>query len=169
MVGRVRLVGIAAEIARCCFVAERREQSVANGLSALADIVSDQDWMLVHDAARPCLSQAMLNDLYDALRDDPVGGLLAVPVADTLKRADADQRVMDTEPREACGRRRRRKCSATDCCGNPLPEIPPSPTKQARLKRQDGSRVWSRPMLQFQDTFPADLRLAELVLQGRES
>jgi 2-C-methyl-D-erythritol 4-phosphate cytidylyltransferase len=56
--------------------------------------------VLVHDAARPCLSPAMLTALCDELADDPVGGLLAVPVADTLKRADERQRVARTESRD---------------------------------------------------------------------
>ena len=56
--------------------------------------------MLVHDAARPCLSQAHLARLIAELRDDEVGGILAVPVADTLKRADAEQRVARTENRD---------------------------------------------------------------------
>lgn len=52
--------------------------------------------MLVHDAARPCLHPAQLTHLIDTLIDDPVGGLLAIPVADTLKRADQDTRVEAT-------------------------------------------------------------------------
>ena len=78
-----------------------RAESVANGLAALSDVLAGDDWALVHDAARPCLSQDMLASLCDELADDPVGGLLAVPVADTLKRADAQQRVSATEPRDA--------------------------------------------------------------------
>jgi 2-C-methyl-D-erythritol 4-phosphate cytidylyltransferase len=76
-----------------------RAESVHNGLQAAAMVAADDDWVLVHDAARPCLTQALLDTLFDELADDPVGGLLAVPVADTLKRADANQRVAATEPR----------------------------------------------------------------------
>ena len=56
--------------------------------------------MLVHDAARPCLTIELLQRLLETLDGDGVGGLLAVPVADTLKRSDADQRVVRTEARE---------------------------------------------------------------------
>ena len=75
-----------------------RAESVANGL--LASELESDDWVLVHDAARPCLSQHLLTRMIAELRDDPVGGILAVPVADTLKRADAQQRIAHTEPRE---------------------------------------------------------------------
>ena len=77
-----------------------RAASVGNGLRAAAMVAADDDWILVHDAARPCLSQAMLQALFAELAADPVGGLLAVPVADTLKRADAAGRVAATEPRD---------------------------------------------------------------------
>ena len=78
---------------------ETRAQSVLNGLEALSAEMADETWVLVHDAARPCLPREALGRLMDAVQHDPVGGLLAVPVADTLKRADADARVAATEPR----------------------------------------------------------------------
>jgi 2-C-methyl-D-erythritol 4-phosphate cytidylyltransferase len=77
-----------------------RRASVHNGLIAIADTVDPDDWVLVHDAARPCLDAATLARLIDSLADDPVGGILAVPVADTLKRAGADDRILRTESRE---------------------------------------------------------------------
>jgi len=77
---------------------DTRAESVVNGL--LASELDADDWVLVHDAARPCLTQSLLAKLIGELRDDAVGGILAVPVADTLKRADAQQRIACTEPRE---------------------------------------------------------------------
>ena len=81
-----------------CGGATRRE-SVHHGLIAASDVINLQDWVLVHDAARPCLARADLGRLIDTLWDDAVGGLLAQPVADTLKRADADARVVGTASR----------------------------------------------------------------------
>ena len=77
-----------------------RAASVLNGLVALLEVVEPDDWILVHDAARPCLTSALIDRLIDEIADDNVGGLLALPVADTLKRADASQRVAETTPRE---------------------------------------------------------------------
>jgi 2-C-methyl-D-erythritol 4-phosphate cytidylyltransferase len=82
-----------------CGGAARRD-SVANGLVAMANVVDPDDWVLVHDAARPCLAQSDLDRLIAAVAGDAVGGLLAVPLADTLKRDDAAGRVARTEPRE---------------------------------------------------------------------
>lgn len=77
-----------------------RASSVQNGLTAMADAVEPDDWVMVHDAARPCLTAALINRLLDELDGDRVGGLLALPVADTLKRSDASQRAMETVSRE---------------------------------------------------------------------
>jgi len=76
-----------------------RAESVLNGLRACAAEVAAEDWMLVHDAARPCLSQALLDKLLAQVDADPVGGILATPVADTLKRQTADGRIAETVPR----------------------------------------------------------------------
>ena len=79
---------------------ETRAESVLNGLVAAKTEIGADDWVLVHDAARPCLSSELLDKLLDELGEDSVGGLLALPVADTLKRADGAVRVLRTEPRE---------------------------------------------------------------------
>ena len=76
-----------------------RCHSVLAGLSALGQ-ADEEDWVLVHDAARPCLAAADLDRLLEACREDAVGGLLAVPVTDTLKRADASHRCLETVARD---------------------------------------------------------------------
>jgi 2-C-methyl-D-erythritol 4-phosphate cytidylyltransferase len=81
-----------------------RADSVRAGLAALQGQCREDDWVLVHDAARPCLSAADLQRLLDEVRDDAVGGLLAAPLVDTLKRADAAQRVAQTISRQALWR-----------------------------------------------------------------
>jgi 2-C-methyl-D-erythritol 4-phosphate cytidylyltransferase len=67
-----------------------RGATVRNALSAIAAQCADDDWILVHDAARPCVPGDALERLRAHLADDAVGGLLAMPVADTLKRSDRD-------------------------------------------------------------------------------
>lgn len=84
-----------------CGGASRRD-SVLNALNHLmaSGQIASNDWVLVHDAARPGLSLRLLESLIEACANDPVGGLLALPVADTLKRSDAQQRVAATLSRE---------------------------------------------------------------------
>jgi 2-C-methyl-D-erythritol 4-phosphate cytidylyltransferase len=79
---------------------DTRAQSVLQALEAIGGMVSADDWVLVHDAARPCLPADALARLIDTLYLHPVGGLLAMPVADTLKRADSRGVVESTQPRE---------------------------------------------------------------------
>ena len=145
-----------------------RSASVANGLHAAATAAHDDDWVLVHDAARPCLSQANLTALCDELADDPVGGILAVPLADTLKRADDQQRVARTESRHGLWQAQTpqmfrygllRRVLAEYADGTDEASAVEAAGLQPRLVRGDASN--------FKVTYPADLRQAEQILQGR--
>ncbi|WP_022948780.1 2-C-methyl-D-erythritol 4-phosphate cytidylyltransferase [Methylohalobius crimeensis] len=71
---------------------KERADSVLAGLRALAEVAHDEDWVLVHDAARPCLKPEDAERLIESLCDDPVGGILALPSVDTLKEV-ADGRI----------------------------------------------------------------------------
>jgi 2-C-methyl-D-erythritol 4-phosphate cytidylyltransferase len=64
---------------------KERADSVLSGLHAICSQAADDDWVLVHDAARPCITSADIHHLIDSLIDDEVGGILALPCADTLK------------------------------------------------------------------------------------
>lgn len=75
---------------------EERQHSVSNGLNFLKTLASDDDWILVHDAARPCVKAEDIHKLINELEDNPVGGILASRVRDTLKQADNSLRVKST-------------------------------------------------------------------------
>ncbi|HET9403134.1 MAG TPA: 2-C-methyl-D-erythritol 4-phosphate cytidylyltransferase, partial [Burkholderiales bacterium] len=79
---------------------ETRSVSVFNGLLAARDTIGGADWVLVHDAARPCLGREELDRLFGELEGEDTGGLLAVPLADTLKRSNRESRIARTEPRD---------------------------------------------------------------------
>jgi len=70
---------------------ETRRDSVYNGLVAMASAVEPDDWVLVHDAARPCLPTADLRNLLTEGASDAVGAILALPAADTVKTATKDE------------------------------------------------------------------------------
>ncbi|MGE5155368.1 MAG: 2-C-methyl-D-erythritol 4-phosphate cytidylyltransferase [Bdellovibrio bacteriovorus] len=86
-----RVYRVAGGVERC--------HSVLNALDGLAGVAAPGDWVLVHDAARPCLRPEDLDRLITELGSDPVGGLLGVPVRDTMKRADGVGRVSATVDR----------------------------------------------------------------------
>lgn len=81
-----------------------RAASVLAALAAVSGRIGAEDWVLVHDAARPCLDAEDLRRLVAELADDPVGGILAAPVVDTLKRADDDGRIAATVERKGLWR-----------------------------------------------------------------
>ncbi|MES9905677.1 MAG: 2-C-methyl-D-erythritol 4-phosphate cytidylyltransferase [Sedimenticola sp.] len=81
-----------------------RCHSVLNALNTLAQVADADDWVLVHDAARPCLRRSDLDKLINQLTDHPVGGLLGIPLHDTVKRADNALQVVETLPRESLWR-----------------------------------------------------------------
>ncbi|MGP4842762.1 2-C-methyl-D-erythritol 4-phosphate cytidylyltransferase [Marinobacter sp. 1Y8] len=82
-----------------CIGGAERVDSVRSGLDALSGKAAQDDWVLVHDVARPCLSSSDLTRLIESLENDPVGGLLAVPVSDTIKRSGKASRVQTTVSR----------------------------------------------------------------------
>ncbi|KFI23445.1 2-C-methyl-D-erythritol 4-phosphate cytidylyltransferase [Nitrosococcus oceani] len=81
-----------------------RCHSVRNGLESLMALAAPEDWVLVHDAARPCLRKEDIDRLIETLHDHPMGGLLALPISDTVKRADAEGSVMETVDRKGLWR-----------------------------------------------------------------
>lgn len=153
------------EVLRCG--GATRAETVLNGLDAID--ASPEDWVLVHDAARPCLTSAMLDALLAALADDAVGGLLAVPVADTLKREGPDGRVDHTEPRAGLWRAQTPQMFRYSLLRQALHAIgTDTPTDEAQAVEFLGHA----PRLVMGDghnlkvTYPEDLVIAELLLKN---
>ena len=75
---------------------EQRSHSVLNALDKLSTLAADDTWVLVHDAARPCLRQEDIDRLLSALSNHDIGGLLGIPVNDTVKRTSNDDVIIET-------------------------------------------------------------------------
>jgi 2-C-methyl-D-erythritol 4-phosphate cytidylyltransferase len=142
-----------------------RADSVANGLLA-ADMDAD-DWVLVHDAARPCLSQHLLSHLISELRDDDVGGILAVPVADTLKRSDGQQRIEYTEDRSVLWQAQTPQMFPAGLLAQALAQCK-TVTDEASAIEALGlhPKLVASDSSNFKVTFPQDIKLAELLLRS---
>jgi 2-C-methyl-D-erythritol 4-phosphate cytidylyltransferase len=147
-----------------------RAVSVRNGLSELAGWARADDWVLVHDAARPCLSAGMLDALIDTLAGDEVGGLLAMRVADTLKRADAGDRVEATVPRDAMWQAQTPQMFRLATLLDAL-ERGADVTDEASAIEALGLRpkLVAAGMGNLKVTWPEDMKLAELILSTREA
>ena len=146
-----------------------RADSVMNALRAAAMATADDDWVLVHDAARPPLRRGVLKVLFFELAGGPVGRPLAVAGADTLKRADTDQRVAATEPRDGLWQaqtpqmfRYGRLLAALENC--------PAVTDEASAIESLGlkPKLVRGDSTNLKVTFPADLALAAMILRGRQ-
>lgn len=144
-----------------------RQQSVLNGLRALREQLRDDDWILVHDAARPGLTAALIDRLVNALHDDAVGGLLALPIIDTLKRSDAERRAQATVPREGLWAAQTPQMFSYELLCRALTQAV-DVTDEASAIEALGLRpklVEGSPR-NFKVTLPHDVALAELYLKG---
>jgi 2-C-methyl-D-erythritol 4-phosphate cytidylyltransferase len=156
---------------------ERRSDSVRRALAALEGQLSPSDWVLVHDAARPCLDAADLGRLLDRLGAHPVGGLLATRVSDTLKRSaqageGADPAVAETVERSALWRaltpqmfRFGPLCSALDRAH--AERRFPSDEAQALEWLGERPALVEGSSMNLKITIAADLALAAAVLRAR--
>ena len=124
--------------------------------------------MLVHDAARPCLGRDELRRLIDTVAPEETGGILAVPVADTLKRADGEQRIVATEARAGLWQAQTPQMfrhgvllQALEQSSNMTDEASAVERLGLRPKLVEGRAT------NFKVAYPADLELAELILRGR--
>lgn len=146
-----------------------RAQTVRNGLDALLERGARRDdWVLVHDAARCLVRPAWIDALIDACLDDPVGGLLALPVADTLK-SERDGRVEATLDRRAKWQAQTPQMFRIGMLADALDRAGASVTDEASAIEAAGHapRLVAAPLENFKVTYPADFELAARLLANR--
>ena len=151
---------------------ETRRASVLNGLAAVLGDVDADDWLLVHDAARPCLPAADLRRLLAEGEGDAIGAVLALPIADTVKRAGKDeagvQRVAATEDRAQLWLAQTPQMFRAGLLLQALSRTPHA-TDEASAVEALGLRprlvLGSRENLKV--TYPEDVNIAEAILAAR--
>jgi 2-C-methyl-D-erythritol 4-phosphate cytidylyltransferase len=155
-----------------------RAASVRNGLAALlaegADGADPGDWVLVHDAARCLIEPAQIEALMNACAADPVGGLLALPLADTLKSADAAGRVAATLARSDKWLAQTPQMFRIGALAAALDQAAAAwvaVTDESSAIEATGQAPLLVPgsAQNFKVTYPQDFALAEAVLQARAS
>jgi 2-C-methyl-D-erythritol 4-phosphate cytidylyltransferase len=147
-----------------------RAESVLNGLKAIAEAVDADDWILVHDAARPCLTHALLDRLLRAVESDAVGGILALPVADTLKAVDGDGRIARTVDRAGLWQAQTPQMFRYGILRRALEAADPATiTDEASAVEALGlkPRLVEGDAANLKVTYARDVILAELILQQR--
>lgn len=146
-----------------------RAASVANGLRALHDEgAGEDDWVLVHDAARCLVTAAQIVQLVEACEQDPVGGLLALPLPDTLKQ-EQDGRVARTLPRADKWLAQTPQMFRLGLLQRALQQAGDTVTDEASAIEALGlaPRLVPGSASNFKVTYPDDFALAEAILQSR--
>jgi len=146
---------------------DTRAQTVLNTLEAMRPNIAEDDWILVHDAARPGLSTSLLNQLLDTLEHDDVGGLLALPLADTLKQSNADQRVEKTIPREGLWQAQTPQMFRFNLLQKALASFDGAPTDEAQAVEALGlqPKLVMGSLRNMKITYPQDMALMEVLMQ----
>ena len=147
-----------------------RATTVRQGLAEIAGHVRADDWVLVHDAARPCVDPRCIEALMLALRDDPVGGLLALPVPDTIKRGNGD-RVTETIARDDLWLAQTPQMFRYGLLRAALEKLPADAvTDEAQAMEAMGyaPRLVAGDASNLKITYATDLALAEAILQSRD-
>jgi 2-C-methyl-D-erythritol 4-phosphate cytidylyltransferase len=148
---------------------ESRRDSVYNGLVASHDEVNADDWVLVHDAARPCLPEGDLKALVSECENDEVGGILAIPASDTVKRV-AQNRVVGTEDRAQLWLAQTPQMFRAGLLLQALQRARGAVTDEASAVEQMGlkPKVVAGSRENIKVTWPEDLAMAENILARRQ-
>lgn len=155
-----------------CGGATRRD-SVYNGIVAAMSVEDADDWLLVHDAARPCLPARDLASLIAEARDDSIGGILAVPASDTVKRAAKDEagalRIAATPERSQLWLAQTPQMFRCGLLLQALKAARGPVTDEASAVEQLGlqPRLIAGSRENIKVTFPEDLGIAEAILAKR--
>jgi 2-C-methyl-D-erythritol 4-phosphate cytidylyltransferase len=150
---------------------KERADSVLNGLYTLRQLCSDEDWVLVHDAARPCVRLAEIKRLIETCVNHAQGGILATPVHDTMKRSDNHNRILETVPREhlwhACTPQLFRIGELTEAIEHALESGYPVTDEASAMERAGQQPLLVECSLaNIKITRPDDLALAEFYLRS---
>ena len=166
-------VGNLANVVETVAGGDTRAQSVRNGLQHVKDNHPECNWVLVHDAARPCLSPVSLERLLDQGLPSADGAILAMPVGDTLKRAGDDRGIAETVDRQGMWAAQTPQLFQTDALANAIDAA----QKDGRRLTDEASAmefVGAKPKLvmgsaaNIKITHPSDLAIAEALMGRKE-
>lgn len=146
---------------------ESRAETVLNTLQTIKDHADNSDWVLVHDAARPGIEEKDVERLIHALKDDLVGGLMAYPLADTIKKSDEENRVVESPSREHLWQAQTPQMYRYKMLRDALEKFDGTPTDES----QAIERLGEKPKLikgnfkNFKVTYPEDLNILEQLIK----
>ncbi|WP_353173161.1 2-C-methyl-D-erythritol 4-phosphate cytidylyltransferase [Acinetobacter rudis] len=161
------------EKAHFCQGGAERVYSVLNALNYLSKIASDEDWVLVHDAARPCVSPSCLETLYQQAIEHQQSAILAIPVRDTLKRVVQAPQITETVSREQLWQAQTPQIAQLGLLKSALEQaiadqVLITDEASALEHIQAPVQVITGRADNIKITYPSDLDLARLILQAQQ-
>ena len=145
-----------------------RSETVLNALSIIGEDIQKKDWIMVHDAARVGITESLVNNFIREIVDDKVGGILAIPALDTVKRVDKKQQIIRTEKRDEIWLAQTPQMFRFDLLNKALTSFKGSPTDESEAIEAFGlsPKIVKGNLVNFKITYPDDLMRIEKLIQG---
>lgn len=145
-----------------------RSETVLNALRIIGEDIQKKDWIMVHDAARVGITESLVNNFIRDIVDDKVGGILAIPVLDTVKRVDKKQQIIRTEKRDEIWLAQTPQMFRFDLLNKALTSFKGNPTDESEAIEAFGlsPRIVKGNLVNFKITYPDDLMRIEKLIQG---
>ena len=145
-----------------------RSETVLNVLSIIGEDIQKKDWIMVHDAARVGITESLVNNFIRDIVDDKVGGILAIPALDTVKRVDKKQQIIRTEKRDEIWLAQTPQMFRFDLLNKALTSFKGNPTDESEAIEAFGlsPKIVKGNLVNFKITYPDDLMRIEKLIQG---
>ena len=145
-----------------------RSETVLNALSIIGEDIQKKDWIMVHDAARVGITESLVNNFIREIVDDKVGGVLAIPAVDTVKRVDKKQQIIRTEKRDEIWLAQTPQMFRFDLLNKALTSFKGNPTDESEAIEAFGlsPKIVKGSLVNFKITYPDDLMRVEKLIQG---
>ena len=145
-----------------------RSETVLNALSIIGEDIQKKDWIMVHDAARVGITESLVNNFIREIVDDKVGGILAIPALDTVKRVDKKQQIIRTEKRDEIWLAQTPQMFRFDLLNKALTSFKGNPTDESEAIEAFGlsPKIVKGSLVNFKITYPDDLMRVEKLIKG---
>ena len=145
-----------------------RSETVLNALRIIGEDIQKKDWIMVHDAARVGITESLVNNFIREIVDDKVGGILAIPALDTVKRVDKKQQIIRTEKRDEIWLAQTPQMFRFDLLNKALTSFKGHPTDESEAIEAFGlsPKIVKGNLVNFKITYPDDLMRIEKLIQG---
>ena len=147
-----------------------RAETVLNALEIIEKNVDKQDWIMVHDAARLGINESLINNFIRELENDKVGGILAIPALDTVKRVSDKQQIIKTEQRDEIWLAQTPQMFRFDLLKKALKSFKGTPTDESEAIEAMGlsPKIIKGNLVNFKITYPEDLNRVERLIKGSD-